>query len=127
MKLRCTENSIRIRIRKSELDQLTKTNRIAEEVHFGNQTVFTFVLHITDTIKAVEASYQANQMVVNLPMEAAERWMTTSQVSIEAHNVLEDEKSLHILVEKDFPCTDRAEEDKSDTFWELAPDSPDAC
>lgn len=127
MKLRCTENSIRIRIRKSELEELNKTNRIAEEVHFGNRTVFTFMLCVTDNFKEVEAIYLSNNIVVSLPREEAQKWMATNQISIEAFNSLENGKSLHILIEKDFPCTDRAGEDKSDTFWELAPDAPDAC
>jgi len=127
MKLRCTENSIRIRIRKSELDELAKTKRVEEKVRFGNQVVLTFALSINETIPQVGATLLDNNLVVSLPKDAANKWINSNQVSIEVNNPTGNDQSLHILIEKDFPCLDRENEDKSDTFWELASDAPDAC
>jgi len=97
MKLRCTENSIRIRIRKYE------------------------------SMQQVAATLLDNNLVVNLPKSAANEWINSNQVGIEVNKEIPNNESLHILIEKDFPCLDRENEDKSDTFWELASDAPDAC
>ena len=127
MKLRCTENSIRIRIRKSELDQLAQTKRVEEKVRFGSQVVLTFALSINETMQQVAATLLDNNLVVSLPKSAASEWINSNQVGIEVNKEITDNESLHILIEKDFPCLDRENEDKSDTFWELASDTPDAC
>ena len=127
MKLRCTENSIRIRIRKSELDQLAQTKRVEEKVRFGSQVVLTFALSINETMQQVVATLLDNNLVVSLPKSAANEWINSNQVGIEVNKETGDDQNLHILIEKDFPCLDRENEDKSDTFWELASDTPDAC
>ena len=127
MKLRCTENSIRIRIRKSELDQLAQTKRVEEKVRFGSQVVLTFALSINETMQQVAATLLDNNLVVSLPKSAANEWINSNQVGIEVNKETGDDQNLHILIEKDFPCLDRENEDKSDTFWELASDTPDAC
>lgn len=128
MKLRCTENSIRIRIRKSELEQLAKTKRVEEKVRFGNQVTLTFALNINESMQRVDATLLHNNLVVNLPKAEAEKWINSNQVGIEVSNEMDSDQSLHILIEKDFPCLDRENEDKSDTFWELASEeTPDAC
>ena len=127
MKLRCTENSIRIRIRKSELDQLATTKKVEEVVHFGNQVALTFSLTIKDSLEKVTATFLQNNLIVSLPRTVAHQWVNSNQVSIEVNNDISEEHSLHILIEKDFPCLDRENEDKSDTFWELASKAPDAC
>jgi hypothetical protein len=68
-----------------------------------------------------------NDLVLTLPKKEALEWIITNKVGIESHINLSNDEQLHLLIEKDFPCLDRPEEDKSDTFWELAPETPDAC
>jgi len=127
MKLRCTENSIRLRIRKSELTQLAKERRVEEKIRFGKDVTLTFALQISDAVQHVSANFTNNNLVISLPKAKAIEWMNSNVVGIEVNNVVADDQNLHILIEKDFPCLDRPEEDKSDTFWELAPETPDAC
>ena len=127
MKLRCTENSIRIRIRKSEIEQLIKTKKVEEVVRFGNQVALTFALTIKASTQSVAASLVQNNLQISLPETIAQQWVNSNQVGIEVNNKISEENSLHILIEKDFPCLDRENEDKSDTFWELASKTPDAC
>ncbi len=127
MKLRCTTNSIRMRIRKSELQLLAKGQRITEQIGFGQGVVFTFSLDITTSKKQVVAYFLNNNLIVKLPKAIAKEWINSNQVGIEVKHPIEKDQNLHILIEKDFPCLDREEEDKSDTFWELAPETPDAC
>jgi len=127
MKLRCTHNSIRIRIRKSELKELAESRRVEEAINFGGAVVLSFILEINPATEQVNASFLENQLVVSLPKKQAFQWMNSNQVGIEVNKPIGKEQTLHVLIEKDFPCLDREEEDKSDTFWELAPETPDAC
>ena len=120
MKLRCTHNSIRLRVRKSELDTLQQMGAIAESILFLNKKVLSFALKTDVTIEEVVAQLIDNEIIVSLPREQAEQWIATNQVGIEANISTVGNEQLHILVEKDFPCLDRENEDKSDTFWELA-------
>ena len=127
MKLRCVHNSIRIRIKKSELAQLDNEGIITETVSFGGATMFAYTLAIDALRDEVNAEYIDNLLAVHIPLVQAQKWITTNEVGIEVHQELDNGEQLHILIEKDFPCVDRADEDKSDTFMELATKKPDVC
>ena len=127
MKIRMTQNSIRIRVRKSELNILQEDLTIEESVTFLNGEVFEFGLKIEDEIEVVQATMEQNNLFISIPITEARQWMRTNQVGIESTIDLPNGEKLEILIEKDFPCLDRDNEDKSDTFWELAPDAPESC
>ncbi|MEM7373615.1 MAG: hypothetical protein AAF587_33635 [Bacteroidota bacterium] len=126
MKLRCTQNSIRIRVRKSDLHSLAQEKVIREHVHIGKDEVFWFELAITDNAD-IDVRFQGGGLRVMLPVEQAAAWMESQQVGMEYARPVEGEEVLHVLIEKDFPCLDRENEDKSDTFFELSPNQADAC
>jgi len=109
------------------IEQLIKTKKVEEVVRFGNQVALTFALTIDASTQSVAASLVQNNLQISLPETIAQQWINSNQVGIEVNNKISEENSLHILIEKDFPCLDRENEDKSDTFWELASKTPDAC
>ncbi len=127
MKLRITHNSIRIRIRKSELEKLQQRNTIEESVAFPNDAAFNFVLRIDNSANHLNAKLENSSLILTISPKEAEQWIGSNQVGIETNIPLDKNEQLHLLVEKDFPCLDRPEENKSDTFWELAPETPDPC
>lgn len=127
MKLRCTQNSIRLRVRKSDLEQLKTTGLVEERVGFGKGVTFRFILKIDQDAADVHASYDDQNLVVYLPYKNAKNWINSNQVGLETNRKLDNGESLHLLIEKDFPCVDRTDENKADTFWELVPDEPDVC
>lgn len=127
MKLRCTHNSIRIRVRKSDLAVLDQAGRVSASVQFGPMQVLTFELIRDIKYTSVKANMENGNIWIELPEKMAHNWAHSQEVGIEAQQELPEGNSLHILLEKDFPCLDREEENKSDTFWELAPDQPEAC
>ena len=126
MKLRTTHNSIRIRIRKSELTLLEQQHEVSESILFPNGVLFKFSLNIDKSIEEVTTALEHNYLKLLLPTAKAKHWITTNEVGIETYIDLPNQEQLHLLIEKDFPCLDRENEDKSDTFWELA-EKPDAC
>ena len=127
MKIRTTHNSIRYRLRKSELEVLKTDGHVVESVSFPNNRELKSALHISDKIKSCEVSFDGQSIKISLPAELAYQWISTNEVSIERAIALADGAQLHILIEKDFPCLDRSNEDKSDTFWELADKAADSC
>ncbi|MEM6800461.1 MAG: hypothetical protein AAF696_03600 [Bacteroidota bacterium] len=127
MKLRCTHNSIRIRVRKSDLEKLAQGGRVEEVVHLDPKSRLVFELIIGRNQKQVKADFENGRLSIVLPEEQAKHWIVSNEVGIEAYQALPEEDRLHILLEKDFPCLDRENEDKSDTFFELVPDKPEAC
>lgn len=127
MKLRTTHNSIRIRIRKSELSTLEQEYRVTESIQFPNLIVFSFALVINNDQSSLHADLKDNNLTISIPEATAKNWINTNEVGLETHLELPDNEQLHLLIEKDFPCLDRSNEDKSDTFWELSSEKPDAC
>ncbi len=127
MKIRTTHNSIRYRLRKSEIDTLKSGGKIEETISFPGGHDLKSMLHINDVITNCEAAFDGNSIKISLPTDLANEWFNTNQVSIEQYLDLPNDDQLHILIEKDFPCLDRPNEDKSDTFWELADKSADSC
>ena len=127
MKLRTTHNSIRIRVRKSEIAALQNFRTVEESIRFPTGLEFKFALKISAEVGGLSADVKDNYLVLLLPENEAKKWINTNQIGMETNIKLAGGDQLHLLVEKDFPCLDRPEEDKSDTFWELAPNTPEAC
>lgn len=127
MKLRTTHNSIRIRLRKSEIQEIAEQGQVIESIRFPMGTLFQFALQIRESENIASAALEDNVLTVSLPAAQARNWINSNQVGIEERIAVPEGEELHLLIEKDFPCLDRPEEDKSDTFWELAPESPESC
>lgn len=127
MKIRCEHNSIRLRIRKSELIQLRNEGWLRTSVHFPDGNELAWELAISEHSPNLQAEFSGNIIRITLPDEAARHWIESDQVGLEMHLTSAQGSQLHLLVEKDFPCKDRPEEDKSDFFRELAETTPPAC
>jgi len=117
MKLRFENNSIRFRIRKSELVHLKQHGFVRDEVGFPN-AVLAYELRITD-IPEVTPEFADNKIVMHIPLIKANQWIDSDEVGIYRLIDIDSDEALDIIIEKDFPCKDRANEDKSDTFTEL--------
>ena len=126
MKLRCTENSIRLRLRKSDITALAEHGKIRETVQFPTTQSLSFELRLSP-VNEISAALDQATIIVDVPQEAGKDWINSNQVGIEKELSLTSNASLHILIEKDFPCKDRPDEDKSDTFEELASEEGAAC
>jgi hypothetical protein len=60
--------------------------------------------------------YAANKVKILIPAEQANVWGATDQVGIAEDISLGNLWSLALLIEKDFACLDRSDEDNEDTF-----------
>ena len=106
---------------------LSNVKQLVESVNFPNQTSFEFILSITDSSAEIYASIDKSLLTISIPTDIASEWINTNEVGIESLIVLDGDEQLHVLIEKDFPCKDRPDEDKSDTFTELAKEQSPKC
>ena len=127
MKLRCVTDSVRLRLSKSDIRELESKGKVEELLTLGPNQTFSFSLQTSLNHRSPQISFQQGQLQVFLPMEIGKSWMNSDQVGIEYFPGDSSGLSIHLLIEKDFPCKDRVGEDKSDTFWELSEGKSEAC
>ena len=124
MKLRLEGNSIRIRVRKSDVEKLKTDGMIGEAVAFSDNLYFYYKLKTASHLTEIKAEFLQNVIQVTIPLSMAMDWANSETVGLE-HTL---ESGLNILIEKDFPCKTRENEDKSDVFGELAlKEDPSVC
>lgn len=126
MKLRCTANSIRLRVRKSDLDLLQSRGEVSVPINFAPGIKLEYTLKLGKG-EQPQASYTAQQITILLPSELAKVWINSEEVSIEYQQAYTDGQYLQLLIEKDFPCRHTEEKDRQDTFFELAPKDDPSC
>jgi hypothetical protein len=118
VKLRLQFNSIRFRLKRSEVEQFAKTGRLEEEILLGTagDEIFRYVLESTDAVSTPRAVLTPRAVIVQVPPDTVNRWASTDQISIEGEQAVDNQTSLRILIEKDFACIDGTDEQNADTF-----------
>lgn len=118
MKLRIRGNSLRLRLKRGEVDLLAAGKSVLEETQFPG-AVLRYRLDVTDD-EAMQAHLENSSLIVRLPASEVSAWATTDEVSLMAEQDLPDGDQLTILIEKDFSCLEpghrREGEDDEDTF-----------
>jgi hypothetical protein len=116
MKLRIKGNSIRIRLTKTEVNRISSEDGYLEEqTSFGN-TTFIYALQQVVTGDELSASFEGNKITMFVPSSLTNDWPQNNVVGFEANMLLPDNKSLYLLLEKDFVCLDHTTEDQSDHY-----------
>jgi hypothetical protein len=121
MKLRCVENSIRLRLKKSDVDTLAEEKNMSVSIGFPAGAILKYELRIVPN-EGIAAIFDSGVISILLPENKAMHWIASEEVSIGKEIKLPDGQTLSILIEKDFPCKNRPDEDKADTFQELVPE-----
>jgi hypothetical protein len=118
MKLRIRGDSLRLRLKRSEVDLLAAGKSIVEETHFPG-AVLRYRLDVTGE-ETMQAQLENSSLIIRLPASQISGWATTDEVSILAEQDLPGGDKLTLLVEKDFSCLEpghhRDCEDDEDTF-----------
>lgn len=116
MKLRIRDNSVRLRLTRSEITYLKEKQRLEKSVSFPGGQRLRYAVASLPEIDAIGASFDANTLQVNMPIAVAEAWINSEEISIGATVELGGD-DLTLLVEKDFAClSPREGEDESDMF-----------
>ena len=117
MKLRIRDNSVRLRLTRSEVDTLREHGLVSSRTAFPGGREFGYEVESSPASVTAAAFFSDNVITVRLPETTVLAWATTEQVSIAGEQILVDGGKLSILVEKDFAClAPREGEDESDMY-----------
>ena len=115
MKLRIKGNSIRIRLSKTEVDQLVSGLVLSDSTSFGTNSLSYKVTPVTSG-DSLTATYEKNTITLFVPNALLTEWPANSVVGFESMMPLDNSNQLHLLLEKDFKCLDKTMEDQSEFF-----------
>lgn len=117
MKLRTTTGSIRLRVMRSELNQLGSEQTLTERVAFPGGAALTFTLNIAPQEANVRVTFHGSTMGVTISRAAYDQWGAENQVGIYGTLPINNSgETLDVSIEKDFACLDRSDAGNSDTF-----------
>lgn len=118
MKLRIRGDTLRLRLKRGEVDQIAAGTSIVEETHFPS-AVLKYRLDVVED-NDFSASFDNGSLTVSLPKSKALHWTGSDDVSVCTEQELTGAGSLSLLIEKDFSCLEpghhRECEDDEDTF-----------
>ena len=109
MKLRIKHNSIRYRLTKSDVKQLTEGGYLEDGVDFG-AAILKYAIEITPNPE-LSTAFLTNTVTLFMPRFMIDELAMTGRIGFE-NNV----NGLQLLVEKDFTCLDNVAEDQTDNY-----------
>jgi hypothetical protein len=109
MKLRIKGNSLRYRLTRSDVAQLTKVGFLEDKIDFGEQALL-YALQLTDK-EELSANLVNSTITLYMPKKMISEWENIDKAGFENTS-----GNLHLLVEKDFTCLDNVDEDQSDNY-----------
>jgi hypothetical protein len=118
MKLRIKGDSMRLRVSRSEVSRILAGDCLEDTIHFAPEPSanFTYALRQEAAMSRPTVQVAGNKVTILIPADQASAWGVTDQVGIAEDISLGDLGSLALLIEKDFACLDRSDEDNQDTF-----------
>ena len=116
MKLRILDNSIRLRLDRSEVARAGRGERIEGRTHFPGGRHLSYVLEIRE--RGPDAEFHESCIRLFFPLESVKVWSEEiTAISLRAEVREAGKSPLALLVEKDFECLNPREgEDNSNRF-----------
>ena len=99
MKLRIQDNSVRLRLRRSEVDDLARDGKVEAQAVFSPGSALRYSLESADGA-APEVTFRDSTVRVRVPKQLAEAWAAGDEVGITGEYL-----GISILVERDFQRT----------------------
>lgn len=121
MKLRIRDNSLRLRLTRSEVEKIGQGQSVISSIQLGDreESSLSYCLRYSEQIQAVRVSFEHKLILVEIPKECARVWALGNDVGIYSEQQCGNNKTLIILIEKDFFCLkprSHEQEDESDMF-----------
>lgn len=114
MKIRIKGNSLRYRLTKPEVALFARKGMVREKIHFGTAALQYELL--SSTGHQLSAAFRDNHITLYFPAAWINEWTSTGKVGYAHTLLLENNETLHLLVEKDFTCLENVTEDQSDNY-----------
>ena len=104
MKLRIHDNSIRLRLTRSEVARFSTEGRIEAALKFGPDASqrLAYSLEAIPGISSMCIHGSAERLMICVPSAMARQWTETDRVAIAAKQSMDGQGELDILVEKEF-------------------------
>ncbi|MDO5656238.1 MAG: hypothetical protein Q4G27_08875 [Flavobacteriaceae bacterium] len=115
MKIRIKDNSIRLRLTKTDVADLKSKQHVACKTVISNQEIFEYVLQSKD-ISEAKAAFSSGRITVTLPLAMASILTDTEEITVKSYQENGQEEPLFLLIEKDLQCLDETHEDQSDMY-----------
>ena len=112
MKLRIQGNVLRLRLTQKEVACLHDHNLVESAIQFPSGRAFRYVLVSSSDATGVSADYDGDSIRVAVPSSVAISWAQSTEVAIEGSG----ESGVGILIEKDFQCLHKADEQNPDAY-----------
>lgn len=109
MKIRIKGNSLRYRITQSEMNRLWKEGYLEEQTAFAAKP-FVYAIQSSGGDKLL-ADFNGHTMVLHMPKKMIDELHHSDKVGFEDRS-----GPVDLLVEKDFVCLDKVDEDQSDNY-----------
>ncbi len=117
MKIRIQGNSIRFRLRQTEVKNFREAGEIREETSFGilPKDKLSFVLKAGGS-GSFKIMFEDNVVTVHVPSALSAKWTDTDLVGFEEEIITSKGQTIYVLVEKDFKCLDGTDVDNEDAY-----------
>jgi len=112
MKLRIQENSLRLRLTQKEIADLRKRGCVESFIAFPSGTALTYRLEDSPYAESISVTFDGRKIQLNIPTLLLTDWVEGDQLSIETPS----HTGVHVLVEKDFKCLHRPEDQDPDAY-----------
>lgn len=109
MKIRIKGNSLRYRLAKSEVARLWSMGFLEGRTEFAGKTLI-YAIETSGDDK-LSADYMADKITLSIPKTMIDELEHTDRVGFN-----DNTGNVSLLVEKDFVCIDKVEEDQSDNY-----------
>jgi hypothetical protein len=96
MKIRLSNNTIRIRLSQSDLDSIKNGISLSIQLPIGTQDL-VFTLKFGETIEC-----NANEISIALPQTTLLPWIASRETSLSTNITYPNNRTLRLIVEKDF-------------------------
>ena len=110
MKLRCREDSLRLRVNRREVEELASGAVLEEQVHFPGNVRFTYVLDASRD-ELPQASFDNGVLRVSAPQRRVRQWAASGEIGI-YFELESNGTSLRVAIEKDLECVDGPPEER---------------
>lgn len=117
MKLRIHENSIRLRLKPSEVASLRNEGKVEDTLWFGAGVYLAYGLKVSSRTDVLETDFAGNRLRIFVPEAWVAPWADSEQEGFEGVQPIEGGETLRISVEKDYKCLHRPmEAEEGDIF-----------
>lgn len=115
MKVRIKGNSIRYRLTKSEVAEFCANGKITTWTDFNEHALY-YTLMSDKSCKEMTVALDSHIIIVKVPESYKKEWQREDKIGFQHTMILNNGKTMGILVEKDFVCLNERDEDESDNY-----------